>query len=113
MSCNEELLLRCPAMQHVAVVSGQDIPLRLISPMTIPQGATLYGDFRFGLGFDDSARTAALKVLREEMGMEEAAASAWGNALTFHHTWLVLSRYVSDAPASRAGLLSPCMHKCL
>jgi hypothetical protein len=84
--------VRCPCMQHMAVVSGQDIPLRLISPRTIPQGATLYGDFKFGLGFDEAARSAVVNSLQERMGMEEGQARAWGNALTLHHTWLVLSR---------------------
>lgn len=45
-----ELLQLCPRLQHIAVVSGADIPVSLIPRGHLPLGCTLYGDFRWGLG---------------------------------------------------------------
>jgi hypothetical protein len=86
-----EMLQRCPRLQHIAVVSGQDVPVAALQ-LPLPAGASLIGCFQFGREYDAAARRVAAAVLQQQLGMCGAEAAAWGESLTFHHTWLVMSR---------------------
>jgi hypothetical protein len=86
-----ELVQQHPQLQHLAVVSGQDVPLALL-PADLRPGLSLFGRFQFGRAFDQAARAEAAHLLQQQQGMGRAEAAAWGQALCFHHTWLVLDR---------------------
>jgi hypothetical protein len=88
-----EMLQRCPRLQHIAVVSGQDVPVAALQ-LPLPQGASVIGCFQFGREYDAAARRVAAAVLQQQLGMAGAEAEAWGDSLTFHHTWLVFNRWV-------------------
>jgi hypothetical protein len=91
LSSAAEMLQRCPRLQHIAVVSGQDVPVAALQ-LPLPPGASLIGFFQFGREYDAAARLVAAATLQQQLGMGKAEAGAWGDLLTFHHTWLTLSR---------------------
>ncbi|WIA10483.1 hypothetical protein OEZ85_010673 [Tetradesmus obliquus] len=97
-----EMLRRCPRLQHIAVVSGQDVPVAAL-PLPLPPGVSVIGCFQFGREYDAAARCVAAGVLTQQLGMGGAEAGAWGDSLTFHHTWLVLSRQLLLALLSKQG----------
>jgi hypothetical protein len=91
LSSAAEMLQRCPRLQHIAVVSGQDVPVAALQ-LPLPPGASVIGCFQFGREYDAAARLVAAAVLQQQLGMSKAEAAAWGDSLTFHHTWLIFSR---------------------
>jgi hypothetical protein len=88
----EELLLRCPSARHVAVCSGHDIPVQLVTPALFPTGATLFGSYLFGAEEHTTLRLAAEEEMLADGGFSAEEARRWSRALTFHHQWMVLSR---------------------
>ncbi|KIY92548.1 hypothetical protein MNEG_15415 [Monoraphidium neglectum] len=46
LDCSCEVLARCPAVQHVAVCSGHDVPVARVPPGALRPGHTLFTDFR-------------------------------------------------------------------
>jgi hypothetical protein len=88
-----EVLQQHPSLQHLAIVSGQDVPVASV-PRQLPAGLSLFGRFQFGRCFDAAAGRLAAQLLQEDLGMAQQEATAWGDALTFHHTWMVLNRCV-------------------
>lgn len=86
-----DMLQQHPQLQHVALVSGQDVPVSAV-PRDLRPGLSLFGRFQFGRVFDDAARQVACEVLQQQLGMSRAQGRAWGDALVFHHTWMVLDR---------------------
>jgi hypothetical protein len=91
LSSAAEMLQRCRRLQHIAVVSGQDVPVAALQ-LPLPPGASVIGCFQFGRNYDAAARLVAAAVLQQQLGMGRAEAGAWGDSLTFHHTWLIFSR---------------------
>jgi hypothetical protein len=86
-----ELLQAHPQLTHIALVSGQDLPVAAV-PRDLLPGLSLFGRFRFGRDFDAAARQEACEVLQQQLGMAVQETRAWGDALVFHHTWMVLDR---------------------
>lgn len=86
-----DMLQQHPHLQHVALVSGQDVPVSAV-PRDLRPGMSLFGRFQFGRAFDDAARRVAGELLSKRLDMSAEEGSAWGNALVFHHTWMVLDR---------------------
>lgn len=86
-----DVLQQYPGLQHIAVASGQDIPVSRLPPDLHP-GLSLFGSFQFGLAFDAAAGQVAAYLLQQQLGWSLQEAQAWGNALTFHHTWMLLDR---------------------
>jgi hypothetical protein len=97
-----DLLQQHPQLQHIALVSGQDVPVSAV-PRDLLPGLSLFGRFQFGRVFDDAARQVACEVLQQQLGMSRAQARAWGDALVFHHTWMVLDRWVSFCVCEEGG----------
>jgi hypothetical protein len=91
MTAAADMLSCCPSLRHLAVVSGQDVPVAAVQ-LPLPAGVSLFGRFQFGAVYDAAASQVAAALLQHELDMEAAEAAAWGDALTFHHTWMVLSR---------------------
>jgi hypothetical protein len=87
-----DMLAQHPGLAHLAVVSGQDVPVALL-PRELPPGLSMVGCFQFGAAFDAAAGAAAAQLLRQALGMAAAEARAWAESLTFHHTWMVLDRW--------------------
>jgi len=87
-----DLLQQHPELQHVALVSGQDLPVAAV-PKDLRPGLSLFGRFQFGRAFDDAARQVARELLQQQLAMSVREAKAWGDALVFHHTWMVLDRW--------------------
>lgn len=86
-----DMLQQHPQLQHVALVSGQDVPVSAV-PRDLRPGLSLFGRFQFGQAFDFAARQVASEVLQQRLGMSRQESKAWGDALVFHHTWMVLDR---------------------
>lgn len=86
-----KMLQQHPTLQHITLVSGQDIPVSAV-PRDLRPGLSLFGRFQFGKQFDDAARGVAVEVLQRQLGMDVQESRAWGDALTFPHTWMVLDR---------------------
>jgi hypothetical protein len=86
-----DMLQQHPQLQHVALVSGQDLPVATV-PRDLRPGLSLFGRFQFGRVFDDAARQVTAEVLQQQLGMSMLESKAWGDALVFHHTWMVLDR---------------------
>jgi hypothetical protein len=86
-----DVLQKGPSVQHIAIASGQDMPVSRLSPDLRP-GLSLFGSFQFGLKFDAAAGQVASDLLQQQLGWSKQEAQAWGDALTFHHTWMVFDR---------------------
>lgn len=91
LQASADMLQQHPQLQHVALVSGQDVPVSAV-PRDLRPGLSLFGRFQFGQAFDDAARQVASEVLQQRLGMSRQESKAWGDALVFHHTWMVLDR---------------------
>eukprot|EP00775_Hariotina_reticulata_P002308 gene2308-2616_t len=100
MTAASDMLRSCPALQHLALASGQDVPVAALQ-LPLPPGVSLFGRFQFGAVYDAAASRVAAAQLQHELDMGAAEAAAWGEALTFHHTWMVLSRQLVLALLSR------------
>jgi hypothetical protein len=86
-----DMLQQHPQLQHIALVSGQDVPVCAV-PRDLRPGLSLFGRFQFGQAFDEAARQVACDVLQQRLGMSRQDSKAWGDAMVFHHTWMVLDR---------------------
>jgi hypothetical protein len=86
-----EALQQYPGLQHIVVASGQDVPVSRVPPDLRP-GLSLFGRFRFGPAYDAAATQVAADLLQQQLGWSQQEAQAWGDALTFHHTWAVFDR---------------------
>jgi hypothetical protein len=86
-----DMLQQHPQLQHIAVCSGQDVPVAAL-PRDLRSGLSLFGRFQFGQAFDEAARQVAADVLQAQLQMGQSEARAWADALVFHHTWMVLDR---------------------
>lgn len=87
-----DMLQQHPQLQHIALVSGQDVPVCAV-PRDLRPGLSLFGRFQFGKAFDEAACQVACDVLQQRLGMSRQDSKAWGEALVFHHTWMVLDRW--------------------
>jgi hypothetical protein len=86
-----DMLQQHPQLQHIAVASGQDVPVAGL-PRDLRPGLSLFGRFQFGQAFDEAAQQVACDVLQAQLQMSHSEARAWADALVFHHTWMVLDR---------------------
>jgi hypothetical protein len=85
------MLQQHPQLQHVAIVSGQDLPVAAV-PSELHASMSLFGGFQFGREFDAAAGKVAAQLLQQQLGLSRGQSKAWGDALVFHHTWTVLDR---------------------
>lgn len=53
---------------------------------------SLFGLYQFGAPEMVTLKEAVLDELLENSSMTQSEAADWGEALTFHHQWMVLSR---------------------
>eukprot|EP00775_Hariotina_reticulata_P002315 gene2315-2623_t len=87
-----EVLHRCPAVTHIALASGHDIPVQLLEPGLLLPGVSMFGSYQFDDKAARNLKVAAVDELVSEADMSEEEAQGWGRALVFHHQWMLLAR---------------------
>jgi hypothetical protein len=68
------------------------LPVRLRRPSLLLPGVSLFGLYQFGAPEMVTLKEAVVEELLDNSAMTNSEAHEWGNALTFHHQWMVLSR---------------------
>jgi hypothetical protein len=86
-----EITGRCSNVQHIAIVSGKDIPLQLLSKHNMPaQGSSFISEFPS----DNTAKWQSL--VRSKSRLPETYVAG----LAFHHNWAIYSRAAAAALVS-------------
>jgi hypothetical protein len=84
-SCTLTMCLPCTTISAAAVL----LPCR---PGLLLPGVSLFGLYQFGAPEMQTLKDAVVDELLENSSMDREEADTWGNALSFHHQWMVLSR---------------------